>query len=315
MQIRNAAYLLRSYSRLVEKTPVVRNILIRVPDNRPKPLLLKRKDLLATRSWVLKELRHFRDDAELGSQSHGTRRYHIIQRRFPEGSSSVCLSDRRSLLEKLDKMCADIPYTPPRVCHMLFDMAASFDKPAIVEVSAGYGKATIYFAAAARARGGFVKSVDILERKWQGRSATDLLREADLLDVCEVTLREDARWYLLDLFDNKPGCWIDVAYIDAAHTIEVDAFVALALWTHLRPGGVLIFDDLDWVPGRHGDSDRSYSRPSVSHVRVLFNYIARLSEVADATEWGREEMGWTWGFIQKTGARDFDLHAVLLANR
>jgi len=123
------------------------------------------------------------------------------------------------------------------------------------------------------------------------------------LDVCEVTLGEDARWYLLDLFDKKPGCWIDIAYVDAAHTIEVDAFVALSLWTHLRPGGLLIFDDLDWVPGKHGESERGYSRPSVSHVRLLFNYIAKLSAVAHATEWGREEMGWTWGFVQKTGGQ------------
>ena len=94
--------------------------------------------------------------------------------------------------------------------------------------------------------------VDLEPWLWEEKSVLDRLRNANLLDACEVTLRCDARWYLLDLFRNRPGQWIDLAYIDAAHCVEVDSFIALAAWTHLKPGGVIAFDDLDWIPLRPG---------------------------------------------------------------
>jgi predicted O-methyltransferase YrrM len=192
-----------------------------------------------------------------------------------------------------------VPYTRNRVCHRLFRTVALFPNPEVVEVSCGYGKATIYLAAAAKATGGFVRAVDSDRRAWQNNTVEDLLKLLNLSDVCDVNLDEDARWYLLDLLTARPGYWIDVAYVDASHTVEVDAFVALALWTHLRPGGVIVFDDLDWIPAVHGPGHMRCRRPAIGNVRAIYDYIRQLPLVREAIEWGEAEVEWTWGVIMK----------------
>jgi predicted O-methyltransferase YrrM len=174
-----------------------------------------------------------------------------------------------------------------------------FSKPEVVEVACCYGKTTLYLAAAAKRQDGFVSCVDIAEYLWEGRSAADLLRQADLLDICRITFGRDARWYLLDLLRQRPGQWIDLAYLDLTHTVEVDSFAALALWTHMRPGGILVFDDLNWVPAVHGSVYKDLSEPNISNVQVIFDYISGLSDAAERAEWGQEEVAWRWGLLRK----------------
>jgi predicted O-methyltransferase YrrM len=130
----------------------------------------------------------------------------------------------------------------------------------------------------------------------------DLLKMAEVDAVCDIHLDSDARWFLLDLFSHNPRLQLDFAYIDCTHTVEVDAFVTLCAWMHLRPGGLLVFDDLDWVPAYHGPSAIKYSRPEVKHVRAIYDYIRSLADADDACEWGEEELEWPWGFVRKVGA-------------
>jgi predicted O-methyltransferase YrrM len=200
-------------------------------------------------------------------------------------------------LDDLDSISQNIPFTHPRACRLLHRLVSTFEKPNIVEVACCYGKATLYLAAAVKQQGGIVHCVDAEPWLWEGKSVIDRLRDADLLDVCEVTLGCDARWYMLDLFRRSPDQWIDLAYIDAAHCVEVDSFVSLAAWTHLRPGGIIVFDDLDWIPLVEGA--KGFSRPQVSHVRAIFEYISALPDVGEKALWGRQELEWTWGFIRK----------------
>ena len=206
--------------------------------------------------------------------------------------SSVTLHD-------LDAANHAVPHTHRRACHLLYHLVSMFEQPNVLEVACCYGKATVYLAAAAKRRGGRLRCVDREPYLWEEKSVLERLRDANLLDACEVTLDCDARWYLLDLFRSAPGQWIDFAYIDAAHCVEVDSFIALAAWTHLKPGGVIAFDDLDWIPSAHGAAE--FSRPEVSHVRAIFDYIGALPDVEDCACWGREEVEWTWGFVRKAG--------------
>jgi predicted O-methyltransferase YrrM len=202
-------------------------------------------------------------------------------------------------LHDLDAANQTVPHTHNRACHLLYYLVSTIEKPNVLEVACCYGKATVYLAAAAKGQGGRVCCVDLEPYLWEGKSVLDRLRDANLLDACDVTLGCDARWYLIDLFTKASSQWIDLAYIDAAHCVEVDSFAALAAWTHLKPGGILVFDDLDWIPAVHGAPQ--FSRPDVSHVRAIFDYISALPDVEDRACWGQEEVEWTWGFVRKAG--------------
>lgn len=209
--------------------------------------------------------------------------------------------DRFKLLERLDQATLKMPWSHNRFCHLLFDMALTFEQPQILEVACCYGKATVYLAAAALGKGGKVYTTDNLRLEWNGRTVCDLLETLGLSNWCDVTFEEDARWYLLDLFTTRPHKWLDLAFVDASHSIEIDSFIILAAWTHLRPGGVLILDDLDWTSAEHGSPDPLFNRPERPHVRILYDYVRSLPDVNEAREWGKDEVEWSWGFVRKRG--------------
>lgn len=211
--------------------------------------------------------------------------------------------ERARILERIDAATMGVPWSHPRVCHLLFDLALSFERPQILEVSCCYGKATAYLATAARLHNGRVRSVDQYRLWWRGRTAADLVNQVGASGWCDITFEQDARWYLLELLTANPGEWIDLAFVDASHSVEVDAFIALAAWTHLRPGGVLVLDDLDWTAKQHAQPDWPFSRPSHPHVRTIYDYIRALPDVDEAIEWGRAQVEWSWGLLRKQGSR------------
>ena len=211
-------------------------------------------------------------------------------------------------LTDIDKITEDVPYTPQRVGHLLHQFVTYYENPEVLELACGYGKITPYLAKAADSRGGKVRASDHKVRTWEDKSAVDRIEDAGLSEVCEFTFGQDARWYTLDLFGDQPGEWVDFVYFDLSHTIEVDAFVALAVWTHLSPGGIIVLDDLDWSPQEHGDDkdESRTSRPEAKQMEILFNYISELPQVGDHQTWGSEEMYWRWGFIQKAREAEAD---------
>jgi predicted O-methyltransferase YrrM len=204
-------------------------------------------------------------------------------------------------LARLDELTDGVPWTPTRTCHLFHALASSYASPSILEVSCGFGKATAYFAVAAARAGGMVWAVDSLRPRHEDRSAADLVDLAGASDHCRTTFNCDARWFLLDLLRSQPDLRFDLAYIDCSHTVEVDAFVALAAWTHLRPNGLVVFDDLAWVPAVQDPAGRGYSRPDESHVRILFEYVRSLPDVDEAVEWDDAQPGWPLGIVGKAG--------------
>lgn len=207
---------------------------------------------------------------------------------------------REQILASLDELTEDVPYYDPvAIRHIFYDLALQFDEPEILEVACGYGKMTPYLAAAAKGSDGTVRAVDHERCTWEGQSVVDRVTAVDAADVCRFEFGEDARWYLLELFTGAPGQWVDFAYLDLAHVVEVDAFAALALWTHLEPGGVLVMDDLDWVPAEDATEETGATRSGVSNVEAVFDYVTRLPDAEDWTRW--REQGWDreWGFVQK----------------
>jgi predicted O-methyltransferase YrrM len=203
------------------------------------------------------------------------------------------------VLERLAELTDGVPHTARAGCEFLYETATGYQRPQILELCCGYGKATAYLAAAAQATGGFLWTADLQTREWEGHTATDLVAAIGASASCEIEYGVDARWYALSLFSWRPSRWLDLVFLDANHSVEVDGFLALAAWTHLRPGGVLIFDDLDWTAARYGPKLKGRTHRGVSHSKLLFDYVRQLGDVASATTWGEAEQHWRWGVVRK----------------
>lgn len=233
---------------------------------------------------------------------------HFLEERMDRNPPDPPKSD----FENLDAITKDVPYTPQLAGHLMHRIITHYRNPEVLELACGYGKITPYLGKAADAVNGRVRAIDHEYQTWEGKSPVDRVHEAGVGDVCDFTFDVDARWYTLDLLRDQPGRWIDFVYLDLSHTIEIDAFVALAVWTHLRPGGIVVFDDLDWSPGEHGtetDQNRT-NRPNTQQMQILFDYIRQQPDVGDQTTWGEKELNWRWGFIQKMRDADADVPTV-----
>lgn len=220
-------------------------------------------------------------------------------------------------LARVEALVRHIPWTTDEACHLLYELALALNAREIVEVATGYGKSTTYLAAAAERNRGMLYSVDNVQRGWRRRSPADLLELARLSSWCKLSTGVDARWYLIEMMSKRSACWVDLAFIDAAHVVEVDAFIALALWTHLREGGILVMDDLDWTQADHSNVKKRLSRPETMHVRALFDYLRQLPNAGKSFEWGAREISWSYGIIQKAGgtSRGLDIEVFLRRHR
>ena len=123
-----------------------------------------------------------------------------------------------------------------------------------LELGVGHGVSALYIGAALEANGaGTLTTVD--RQSAQGRTppARDVIEQAGLSARIDVVYEATSyTWFLHDALraqlaaDGRVEPRYDFVFIDGAHTWDVDALAFSLTDRLLRPGGWLLFDDLDW---------------------------------------------------------------------
>lgn len=139
----------------------------------------------------------------------------------------------------------------------------------VCEIGTSYGFSTLHLAAAARANGGHVHSIDIDPRKTE--AAEGYLREAGLLDA--VTLHTGKAQDVLAEF--KPQRAIDFAFIDAWKDQSFEYLKALM--PLLAPRATLATDNTS----THADELSDF----VAHLRKLPGATSCAVDVGNGFEW------------------------------
>src|SRR6266481_894751 len=171
--------------------------------------------------------------------------------RSAEETDGIILSHARSEAEKRgaanDSDLADL-FTeaflpvPREMGELLYILARSQSSRTIVEFGTSFGISTIYLASAVRDNGGGrVITTELNTNK--ARRARENLDEAGLADLVEI--REgDALLTLRDL-----DAWIDMLLLDGWKNLYLP--VLRCVESRLRPGALVIADDLDIFPEAH----------------------------------------------------------------
>jgi predicted O-methyltransferase YrrM len=122
----------------------------------------------------------------------------------------------------------------------------------ILELGFLHGVSTCYIAAALRSIGqGMVTAVDLESVRHANPSADQLLSELDLVRFAEVIYEPRSYlWFMMELLKRHSDPVFDMCYIDGAHDWYTDGFAFLLVDRLLKPGGVVVFDDIDWTFGR-----------------------------------------------------------------
>jgi predicted O-methyltransferase YrrM len=119
----------------------------------------------------------------------------------------------------------------------------------ILELGFRHGVSTAYMATAlAQTGNGRIVTVDLTSAKDNQPNIEDLLGRIGERDRVEVFYEPTSyTWRLMRLLREDPSPRFDLCYIDGAHDWFVDGFAFFLVDRLLRPGGWIIFDDLDWT--------------------------------------------------------------------
>jgi predicted O-methyltransferase YrrM len=168
------------------------------------------------------------------------------------------MQDRTITLTEVRDRVAGLRYMTLAQAEKLEGFFAEQDIADCLELGFYHGVSSAYMAAILEARGrGHLTTIDLVSGAARAPNIDALLGDLGLSH--RVTVHYEPRcftWRLMRMIEADPGPRFDFAYIDGAHTWLVTGYAFLLVERLLRPGGWVLFDDLDFTyatlvkPGR-----------------------------------------------------------------
>lgn len=121
----------------------------------------------------------------------------------------------------------------------------------LLELGFRHGVSTCYMAGVLDELGsGKITTIDLMNAKEAKPSIDTLLAELGLADRVTVFYEPTSYiWRLMKMLEEDPLPRFDFCYIDGAHDWATDGFAFFLVDRLLLPGGLIIFDDLEWTYG------------------------------------------------------------------
>ena len=156
---------------------------------------------------------------------------------------------------KIQKTIAGIPYVMPEMAKDLYQFILREKPINCLELGFGHGASSCYLAAALDELGrGHLTSVDLRSAKeWQQPPIEELLSKTGLAPY--VTVQRESTsytWFLKkEIEKNSPDreCLplYDFCFLDGAKNWTIDSATFFLVDKLLKPGGWIVFDDLQWT--------------------------------------------------------------------
>jgi len=151
--------------------------------------------------------------------------------------------------EEIRSIVGSTPHTPPDRGQVLYEFIKQHRLARCLELGFAHGVGTVWLAGAVRALGGGkVIAVDNQSALKRTPSARELVQRAGLEELVELHFDSlSYTWHLqrhLASYMQQP---FDFVFIDGAHTWDTDGFAFFLVEKLLRPGGWIVFDDLNWT--------------------------------------------------------------------
>jgi predicted O-methyltransferase YrrM len=132
---------------------------------------------------------------------------------------------------------------------LIRDFIVKNDVHEILEIGFYHGKSSAYFAAILEDLGrGHLLTIDLWNAEDREPNINDVLSKLALAHrVTPVFADRSYTWELAKLIQTKPRPQFDMCYFDGGHTWDATGFGFTLVDMLLRPGGWIIFDDLEWT--------------------------------------------------------------------
>lgn len=165
--------------------------------------------------------------------------------------------------EDVNERVAGTKFMSSEQGRQIYDFVIEHEIRHVLELGFAHGKSSCYFAAALDEVGGdaHLLTMDLPAAQRRSPNITEMLERCGLSDrVTPVYSETSYTWEIKKLLDESPEPRFDFAYIDGGHTWDETGFGFFLVDKLLRPGGWMLFDDLDWTLG---GSERMRSKPWV----------------------------------------------------
>ena len=119
----------------------------------------------------------------------------------------------------------------------------------ILELGFGHGVSTCYMAGAVDDLSrGTITTIDSISAREAEPNIEHLLGSLGLAKYVTIFYEPTSYiWRLMKMLEDSPSPRFDFCYIDGAHDWFADGFAFFLVDRLLKPGGLIIFDDLDWT--------------------------------------------------------------------
>jgi predicted O-methyltransferase YrrM len=204
----------------------------------------------------------------------------------------------------------EIHQTLRGVPHMSLDQAdrmrrfiVEHDVHTILELGFRHGVSTCYMACAlADVGGGEIVTIDRESARSADPNIEELLQAVGQRDHVEVFYEPSSyNWRMMFMLEKDSSPRFDLCYLDGAHNWNTDGFAFHLVDRLLKPGGWIIFDDLNWTYASSPtlkDTDFVRAMPEqerkTAQVRKVYDLLVKPHPSYHNF---REELN--WGFAQK----------------
>lgn len=204
--------------------------------------------------------------------------------------------------EDVDTIVRGIPYMDLAHGRTMTRFVRDHGIRDVLELGFAHGVSTCYLAAAVE-KVGRVTTIDLDSARARTPNIEQLVGACGLRKVVTWYFEPTSYlWRLMRFLQATPRPEFDFCYIDGAHTWE-DGFAFFLVDKLLRPGGWVIFDDLDWTFSssvRLRDTARVQSMPVAERTTPQVRRVFELLVMAHPgyTDFKVES---AWGYARKVG--------------
>ena len=213
-----------------------------------------------------------------------------------------------SMFDETDRKIGKLQYMTRENAEFMRKFIADRDLSSLLEIGFFKGKSTAYFAAILEDLGrGHVTAIDKKTALDHQPNIDDVLKMTGLSHrVTRVLSDRSYTWELLKMMRSTKPPQFDFCYFDGGHTWDATGFGFVLVDRLLKPGGWIIFDDLDWTIEKSLESSpqresiyRKYGSDerTTPAVRLVFETLVK--------DFGYQNMNevsaFSWGVAQKPG--------------
>lgn len=173
----------------------------------------------------------------------------ILPRRIQPSEAATRYKDNVDNIERVRTSFGDLEYMGHLEALLMRELIIEHDARDILEIGFFHGKSSAYFAAILEDIGrGHLVTIDRDLARQREPNIEQVLSTLELRHrATPVYAERSYTWELGKMIRATPRPRFDLCYFDGGHTWDATGFGFVLVDMLLRPGGCIVFDDLEWT--------------------------------------------------------------------